>query len=178
MRLEFPRVQPFDLPALVALAEHTFRTAWEDTNDPVEFERYCRENFTEDNFRDELAAPESEFYFARNGDRDLGYLKINLNTGDEGLDGAPALQIERIYVLSGFQGQGIGERLLALAEERARESRAAWLWLSVWQEAPRSIHFYRRNGFEIFGTHTFWLGQDPQMDWLMKRPVLIQQTSL
>jgi ribosomal protein S18 acetylase RimI-like enzyme len=160
-----------DLPALLALAERTFREAWADDNDPENFERYCREAFNPARLAAEFADPRSEFYLVLRAELPVAYLKLNLHTAREGLDGDDHLQIERIYVLAEYQGQRLGGRLLELALERAAAVGAPWLWLSVWQEAPRSIRFYQRNGFEIFGTGVFQLGDDPQTDWLMKRRV-------
>lgn len=173
-----------DLPALRDLAERTFRDAWQHMNEPEPFEAYCREHFTVEKLAEELAAPEAEFYFAELDREPMAYLKLNLNRlpntdSSDGLQSSdewpgPALQLERIYVLQNVQGQRIGERLLAFTENRARDTGAAWVWLSVWQKSPRSIGFYEKSGFEIFGIETFWVGDDPQPDWLMRKRVLPQ----
>jgi len=173
-----------DLGTLRELAEHTFRDAWQHMNEPEPFEAYCREHFTVEKLAKELAAPGSEFYFAELEGEPVAYLKLNLNrlpTANSPDDfqpsdewPGPALQLERIYVLQNVQGQRIGERLLAFTENRARDTGAAWVWLSVWQKSPRSVGFYEKNGYEIFGIETFWVGDDPQPDWLMRKRVVHQ----
>ena len=169
------KVNLSDLEILRALAESTFREAWQDNeyNDPEDFETYCREKFSPEGIKAEFDHPDAEFYFTFAGDEPIAYLKLNLRTmPSHDWDGSPALQLERIYVSGQFQGQRIGEQLLAFTEKRAREAGAAWIWLSVWQKSPRSIAFYEKNGFSIFGVETFWLGADPQSDWLMRAKVL------
>jgi ribosomal protein S18 acetylase RimI-like enzyme len=169
--MQTTRILPDDLPVLRDFAEQTFRRAWQGMTDPAEFEAYCTYAFTPEKLGAELADPQSEFYFVREGDTPVAYLKINLDQTPEELSPDPAVQIERIYVRHDYQGRRIGERLLGLADERARATGARWLWLSVWQEAPRSVEFYRRNGFEVCGVTTFWDGFAPSEDWIMKRAV-------
>ncbi|HRI62513.1 MAG TPA: GNAT family N-acetyltransferase [Saprospiraceae bacterium] len=155
------------------LAETTFRDAWQDQNAPEEFEAYCREHFTLEKLGVDLSTPGTEFYFAWIGEQPAAYLKLNFNRAPNapGDFAGEAVQLERIYVLQDFQSQRIGERLLRFSEERTRQVGATWLWLSVWQKSPRSIRFYEKNGFEIFGVETFWVGNDPQPDWLMRKKV-------
>jgi len=174
------KVQPADAETLRTLAERTFRDAWQDENEPEAFEAYCRENFSLENVKAELDAPGSEFYFVMINDEPIAYLKLNIDRhpkppGDFESPGGyaeysgPALQLERIYVIQNIQSQGLGAALLGFTEARARETCATWIWLSVWQKSPRTIAFYERHGFEIFGVETFWVGDDPQPDWLMRK---------
>ncbi|MCW5921972.1 MAG: GNAT family N-acetyltransferase [Saprospiraceae bacterium] len=173
------KVQPADAETLRTLAERTFRDAWQTQNDPVAFEAYCSENFSLENMRAELAASSSEFYFAMKNGEPIAYLKLNIDKSPPA-DDAPqpsgqffgkALQLERIYVRQDVQSQGLGAELLQFVEQRARETSATWVWLSVWQKSPRTIQFYERHGYTIFGIETFWVGDDPQPDWLMRKPL-------
>jgi hypothetical protein len=158
-----------DLPVLRDFAEFTFRAAWQHMNEPVYFEQYCREKFDPAALRAEWEQPESRFFLVFRQNAPIAYLKLNYGAQpEEPLDG-PALQLERLYVHPEHTGGGIGAELLDFVENEARQSGAGWLWLSVWQESPRSVAFYEKNGFEIFGVETFWVGDDPQPDWLMKR---------
>lgn len=181
------RVSREEVATLCALAERTFRDAWQDQNEQDAFEQYCREKFSSVNMSAELAAPGTEFYFARMNDKPVAYLKLNIDrlpdppedltdaAGDSkspaALSGS-ALQLERIYVLQTIQSQGLGAELLRFTEQRARETGATWIWLSVWQKSPRTIKFYERNGFSIFGVETFWVGNDAQPDWLMRKSLI------
>ncbi|MCB0575174.1 MAG: GNAT family N-acetyltransferase [Saprospiraceae bacterium] len=159
-----------DLETLRALAERTFRDAWQDDNTPENFETYCSRKFSAERFREEYEQPGSEFYLGTVDEKPVAYIKLNLHTSPaEFPDISPAIQLERIYVLQGFQAHQFGARLLEFSEDRAVKTGAQWLWLGVWQKAPRAIGFYEKNGFEIFGVETFWLGDDPQTDWLMKK---------
>lgn len=173
------KVQPADAETLRDLAERTFRDAWQADNEPEAFEAYCREHFSLENVRAELAATGTEFYLGEINGEPVAYLKLNIDRkphslGDSEAPGeytGPALQLERIYVLQNIQSQGLGAELLRFTEQRACATGATWIWLSVWQKSPRTIKFYERHGFSIFGIETFWVGDDPQPDWLMRKLV-------
>ncbi|MFN0016209.1 MAG: GNAT family N-acetyltransferase [Saprospiraceae bacterium] len=173
--MNIKRITSTDLPALRDLAERTFRDAWQHMNEPEPFEAYCQEHFTLEKLAAELIAPDSEFYFAVLNGQPVAYLKLNFNRqphpdAPNDWTGIP-LQLERIYVRQDTQGQRIGERLLDFTEARARVNGGTWVWLSAWQKAPRTIRFYEKNGYEIFGVETFWVGDDPQPDWLMRKRI-------
>ncbi|GJH39565.1 hypothetical protein RCZ04_01150 [Capnocytophaga sp. HP1101] len=79
------------------------------------------------------------------------------------------MEIERIYVLKSFHGSGVGQELYQKAITVAREQAVQYVWLGVWEQNPRAIRFYEKNGFVPFDKHVFVLGNDPQTDILMKK---------
>ena len=50
----------------------------------------------------------------------------------------------------------------------AKDKKSDYVWLGVWEENPRAISFYKKNGFEEFDKHIFKLGNDEQTDIMMK----------
>jgi len=70
--------------------------------------------------------------------------------------------------LKDFHGQGVGQLLHNKAVEIAKLKKVDYVWLGVWEENPRAINFYKKNGFVEFDKHIFTLGQDKQTDILMK----------
>jgi ribosomal protein S18 acetylase RimI-like enzyme len=45
------------------------------------------------------------------------------------------------------------------------------MWLGVWEKNFRAQKFYEKWGFEKFSEHVFLMGDDPQIDWLLKKPL-------
>jgi ribosomal protein S18 acetylase RimI-like enzyme len=43
-----------------------------------------------------------------------------------------------------------------------------FVWLGVWEHNTAAIKFYQRHGFTKFGEHPYYVGNDKQMDWLMR----------
>lgn len=79
------------------------------------------------------------------------------------------MEIARIYALQSYIGKGVGSALMKKCIDQACELNKEIIWLGVWEKNQKAIHFYRKWGFEKFGTHIFILGDDPQTDWLMKK---------
>jgi diamine N-acetyltransferase len=116
----------------------------------------------------ELTNKNSEFYFAEFEGQVIGYLKLNFGPSQTELKDEGALEIERIYVLKEFQGKKIGQLLYEKSIEIAKQQGVDYVWLGVWEENPRAINFYKKNGFMEFDKHTFKLGNDEQTDIMMK----------
>lgn len=50
----------------------------------------------------------------------------------------------------------------------ALERNVDFVWLGGWDQNPRAISFYKKNGFNEFNKHIFKLGDDEQTDIMMK----------
>lgn len=129
---------------------------------------YLKKGFSTEKLKTELTDKNAEFYFAELDDKVIGYLKVNFGQSQTEIKDKNALEIERIYVLKEFHGKKIGEILYDKAIELAKEKNVEYIWLGVWEENPRAIRFYEKNGFVAFGKHIFKLGNDEQTDIMMK----------
>lgn len=163
------RVSIQELNQLRQLSISTFTDTFSKDNNPVQMEAYLKKAFNEDQLKRELETPDSYFYFLKENDRTLGYLKLNTKKAqsDQVLDNA--LEIERIYVTSEAQGKGLGKLLLQFALEQAKTKGLICTWLGVWEKNEKAIAFYKHHGFEVFADHPFKLGGEDQRDLLMKR---------
>ncbi len=81
------------------------------------------------------------------------------------------LAVNSLYVLPGAQGEGIGSRLLAEAEARAREEHLHALRLGVMKQNASSVAWYRRAGFRFDCEEPFQMGETSIMHLLGSRPV-------
>lgn len=170
--LDIRRVDSSELGLLLEFAERTFRVAFQQLNDPRAFELYCSTVFTPEHFQAQFDNPLAQFWFVFSDNRLAAYFKLNLDVAPAGMDAPRGTQVERLYVDAAFQGQRIGEQMLHHTEEQARGRKEEWVWLSTWKKVPAAIRFYQRCGYEIFGEEVFWVGDDPQMDWLMRKRVM------
>ncbi|HEX2534037.1 MAG TPA: GNAT family N-acetyltransferase [Chitinophagaceae bacterium] len=134
-------------------------------------QKYMDEGFSTDKLRAELADPGSAFYFAVLEEQVIGYLKLNTGAAQTELKDDRALEIERIYVLQKYQGQKVGQLLYQKAVEVARQRQAGYIWLGVWDQNGKAIRFYEKQGFVPFDQHVFKLGDDEQIDIMMKLPL-------
>ncbi|MBS1531076.1 MAG: GNAT family N-acetyltransferase [Bacteroidetes bacterium] len=154
---------------LLSLSRKTFYDAFEHVNNPEDFEAYTSKAFTRDKLLSEIENPGSEFYFAIVDDKAVGYIKLNYRDAQTEFKEPDAVEIERIYVLADQQGKKIGNQLLDFAIERALEQKLRYIWLGVWEHNHNAMRFYQRNGFRVFSSHHFMVGNDRQTDILVKK---------
>jgi len=159
-----------DLEIIQSLGRQTFSETFAESNSEEAMKIYLEESFSTEKVKSELNNPDSHFFIAWEEDYPVGYLKLNSGAAQTELqDDDTSLEIERIYVKKSHHGQKVGQLLYDQALESAQSLGKNYLWLGVWEKNLRALNFYRKNGFEEFGTHTFTLGDDDQTDLMMKK---------
>jgi ribosomal protein S18 acetylase RimI-like enzyme len=153
---------------LQKISKHTFYETFAAQNEEENMQQYLAEGFSKDKLTLELQNIDTEFYFASIDEQVVGYLKINFGQAQTELQGEKSLEIERIYVTKEYHGKNVGQLLYDKAIEVAKNKQMNFVWLGVWEENPRAINFYKKNGFVAFDKHTFKLGNDAQTDIMMK----------
>ena len=167
-KIEITKIDLKEIEQLKIISKQTFFETFAEGNSEENMKKYLEESFTTELLKTELTNPNSEFYFARTENNIIGYLKINFGQAQSELKDKSTIEIERIYVLKEFQGKQIGQVLFNKAFEIAKQINADYLWLGVWEENPRAINFYKKNGLVEFDKHVFKLGDDEQTDIMMK----------
>lgn len=171
MVLDFLPCTRADVPVLAQLGRQTFSEAFQHQNNAVDFQNYLNKAFSTEQVAQEMATAGSTFYLAYKRGVRCGYFKVNCNGAQTDLKSADSMELERIYVLASFQGQGIGTEILTHVMGLAREDKKRVLWLGVWERNPKAIALYQRMGFKKFGEHPYFIGNDKQTDWLMRKEI-------
>ena len=167
-KIEVIKITKDEILDLQKIGRQTFYETFSESNTEENMKKYLAEGFSIDKLRDELNNENAEFYFAKLDNEVVGYLKLNLGQSQTELKNDNSLEIERIYVLKEFHGKKVGQILYDKAIEITKQKRVNYVWLGVWEENPRAINFYKKNGFKEFDKHIFKLGIDEQTDIMMK----------
>ena len=167
-KIKIHKATIFDVEDLQTIGKQTFYETFAESNTTENMQKYLDEGFSDAQLSTELTNPFSEFYLAKLDYKTIGYLKINTGTSQTELKDNIALEIERIYVLKVFHGKDVGQLLCDKALQIAKQKKVHYIWLGVWEENPRAIKFYKKNGFLEFDKHIFKLGDDEQTDIMMK----------
>ncbi len=162
------KVHSKDIFELQKIGKETFLETFGSDNLKSDMDVYLNSSFNINQLNSELKNPESRFYFAEFNNTVIGYLKVNIGAAQSENMAHDFFEIERIYVISNYQGKKVGRLLFDKALELAKEQCAKHIWLGVWEENPKAIKFYKKNGFVVFGSHKFILGMDEQTDVMMK----------
>ena len=168
MKIHIRPVQEEELEQLHQIAVDTFSQAFSSDNSLENLSLYLEEKLSIERISAAFFTPGVKFFFAESDEVKLGYLRLNSGDAQTEHELENALEIERIYLLSPYYGQGIGQKILDFAIEYAHEEGVHWVWLGVWEHNHGAKKFYERNGFTAFSKHIFMLGNDEQMDVLMK----------
>jgi diamine N-acetyltransferase len=158
-----------DLLILQEISIETFYDTFKDQNSPENMKAYLEKAFNAHQLEKELSKHFSQFFFVYLSDELAGYLKININDAQSEEMGEESLEIERIYIKRDFQKHGIGKYLLNHAMEMAREHNKMKIWLGVWEKNENAITFYKKMGFVQTGAHSFYMGDEEQMDFIMTK---------
>ena len=157
-----------DIETLKEIGKLTFAETFSSENSEENMKEYLENGFSTEKLTAELTDQNAEFYFAELDGKTIGYLKVNVGQSQTEIKEKNTLEIERIYVLKEFHGKKVGQILYDKAIELAKEKNVEYVWLGVWEQNPRAIRFYEKNGFVAFDKHVFKLGNDEQTDIMMK----------
>jgi len=161
-----------DVDQLQEIARRTFSETFSSVNTEENMAKYLDEGFSKAKLAAELNNEGSEFYFAISDNHVIGYLKLNIGQAQTELQDHNALEIERIYVLQAYHGKKVGQMLYEKAIQVAEQQSVHYVWLGVWEENPRAVRFYTKNGFVEFDKHIFKLGDDEQTDIMMRKELI------
>jgi diamine N-acetyltransferase len=158
-----------DLETLQNIAQSTFFETFSAVNTAENMQHYLNTELSAEKLAASISDQSVLFYLAQDENKTIGYLKLNTGQSQNELKDKNSVEIERIYVAKAYHGHQVGHILLEKAIEIATQREADFVWLGVWEENPRAIAFYKKNGFIEFDQHKFILGDDVQTDIMMKR---------
>ncbi|MDW7614833.1 GNAT family N-acetyltransferase [Peribacillus simplex] len=161
-----------DSRKLQEISYETFNETFKHQNTPENMNAYLERAFNFKQLEKELSNISSQFFFVYFNNEVAGYLKINTNDAQSEEMGDESLEIERIYIKDKFQKLGIGKCLQNKAMEIAMEHNKKKIWLGVWEKNENAIAFYKKLGFVQTGAHSFYMGDEEQMDFIMTKTLL------
>jgi len=169
--IQFRLARDADALELSALAERTFRDAFEAVNTAADMQAHCAATYSEAIQRAEIHQQGLETWVADAGGRLVAYAQLRLDALSPMIRCDRAIEIQRFYVGASHHGGGLAHAFMEHVLARAEAAGFTTIWLGVWERNPRAIAFYRKWGFEAVGEHTFKVGNDPQRDLVMSRTV-------
>ncbi|MBD0384392.1 GNAT family N-acetyltransferase [Paenibacillus sedimenti] len=161
-----------DSRKLQEISYETFNETFKDQNSPENMNAYLERAFNLKQLEKELSNNFSQFFFVYFNNEVTGYLKVNTNDAQSEKMGDESLEIERIYIKNKFQKHGLGKYLLNKAMEIAMERDKKKIWLGVWEKNENAIAFYKKMGFVQTGAHSFYMGDEEQIDVIMTKTLL------
>jgi len=169
--------EPGEAPQLASFAAMLFRQAYEVTHPEPTLSEYLASSFAIPSMARTLEDPESTvLLIVANGGSWIGYAELHQGAPTvpttvltRALPGAAPMEIVRFYVDQAWHGHGVAQALMRACEERVRMSACDALWLQAWQQAAQALRFYKKEGFDVYGTAVFTFGERADGDFILAR---------
>ena len=161
-----------------------FRQAYEPTHPEPTLSGYLAESFAISRVARTLEDPASTTLVVVSVDGSwIGYAELHVGRPTtpttvltNALPGAAPMEVVRFYVDRAWHGHGVAQALMNACVERARLNACDALWLQAWQQAAQALRFYRKAGFDVYGTAVFTFGGRDDGDFVLAREVIPQPT--
>ncbi len=157
------------MPELREVAISSYHDAFASFNTPENMEAYFSGSYNLTTLNREFTEPDSKLFLACQDEKMVGFSRLRESNEVADLLGMNGVELQRLYVLTEVQGKSVGKLLMEASLHYAKEKRYDWLWLGVWERNFKAQNFYSKWGFEKFSEHVFWMGDDAQTDWLLKK---------
>lgn len=168
---DIKKIDSTDLKQLQTISIRTFTDTFGKDNTEEDLNNYLESAYADQVLTDEINNSDSEFYFIYLDARVAGYLKLNVDSAQTETFAKNGLEIERIYIDPDFKRNGLGKKLYELAVKRAVEQSKDSIWLGVWEHNLAAMEFYKKMGFKKVGQHSFFMGEDEQIDFIMQKKI-------
>lgn len=110
-----------------------------------------------------------QFWIAECEGRFIGYCKGGKLSLPVDPGSRRAFELKQMYVAKEHHGRGPAHDLMQSFLDWAHENQADDLYISCWSENARGLAFYKKYGFEIISSYTFWVGNQGDDERILKR---------
>jgi ribosomal protein S18 acetylase RimI-like enzyme len=153
------KISPTQAKVLSELCKETFVIPHGHSAPKKEIERYLKNNFSEEQLKQELRCSDNEYHFIHYQNKIAGFSKILFNSQNENINAKNITQLSRLYLLEEFYNFGLGKALFDFNISLAQKNNQAGIWLAVWVENKRAISFYKKMGFKKIGTYNYKISE-------------------
>jgi len=172
MTLDIVRAQPSDAATVALLGRITFAETFGRMFDGYrdDLRTYLDKTFDARKIWCSLGKPDNSYWLAYRNKLPVGYAKLKYPSAPPREPHGDAAQLQKIYVLREFLGDGIGRALVAPLLEAASHL-SPFIWLDVLWQNERANGFYTTFGFATIGDDTYTIGAQRFLFRRMARPL-------
>ena len=166
--LQIRRVSTDDIPLIRSLADVVFRDTYRDILSPDQMAYMMDWMYSEESLQRQMLSDGHICFIAAADGDPCGYVSVQPLGLQE--DGSYLFDLQKIYVLPGFQGLQIGRRLFEHICQFVRNAANGWpcrIELHV-NRYNKAVDFYKHLGLEILRVGDFPIGHGYYMnDYIM-----------
>lgn len=170
--LRVRRAQIEDRDLLVWLGRKTFFDTFHQSCSEQDMNLFLDSMHHPEKIAAELADPNSHFYLLEEDQNVIGYSRLWRDAAPLPIvQGKNPIELGRFYLLQSAIGSGAASHLMRATLEMARLLAHDTIYLGVWEHNHRAQRFYTKWGFSKIGEHIFPVGNDPQLDHWLEKPL-------
>jgi diamine N-acetyltransferase len=141
-----------DLLTIQSLLLETWLDAYGSFIPQADLAGYLHTQYSQAKLEALFADPDVTGLVAEVGGVVVGYAKLYHARSEQ------RFYVHQLYIRPAQQGHGLGHRLMACAEGRARELGADRIWLGVMVKNAQAVAWYKKMGFTVTETAPFVMG--------------------
>lgn len=160
---------PSDVQPLADLGHESFCAAFQHLYRPDDLDGFLKQAYAPEVVAREIADPQYVHSLADDGNRLLGYCKMQQPSGYTGeSDARNPIALNQLYTQPDLVGRGVGAALMEWAIDEARDRGCDAIQLSVWSGNFGAQRFYERYGFRKIADIEFWVGSQCDEEFLFE----------
>jgi ribosomal protein S18 acetylase RimI-like enzyme len=142
-----------DLPAVQHITWETWVATYASFIPIEDLRAYYDEQYSIEALKKLMEPPTFRGFLAVEEGVPAGYAKTKYDEEEK------RCYLSSLYILPGYQGRGIGGRLLAVGEAFARTFGVTEIWLGVMVQNTSALAWYRKLGFQFVEEAPFTMGK-------------------
>jgi diamine N-acetyltransferase len=146
-----------DFQSIVNIGRISVTEAHRDSTTAENLKDYIDRNYSDDAIKEELTDSNNIYHIVNYNGKPVGFSKIIFNATHPDIVPENVTKLDRIYVLKEFHNLKLGLQLLQFNNRLAENNNQSGIWLYTWVGNTRAINFYIKTGFEIIGSHKFYV---------------------
>ena len=154
----------YDINIIGWLAHQVWPVAYKDILNEAQLEYMLQLIYSPDSLKEQMQL-KHQFLIAELNEEPIGFASYS-SLADPGV-----FKLQKLYVLPGLHGKGLGKALLDFVTDEVRSLGAKTLRLNM-NRHNKAKAFYERNGFIIVGEEDVDIGNNYYMnDYVMEKPL-------
>lgn len=165
-----------DAETISCIGRRSFRNAFRNVFNFCNLDEYLENVYDPAVIRRSFERQNNIYFLAEINDRPVGFAHVKIFSLNDEIESGSQMQLEKIYVLPGYQRKGVGTSLLKKVIDLACKIGPEYLWLDVYAGNEQAILFYEKNGFTKGSEYYRGFGSQRFEFYMLMLPVQVNET--
>jgi ribosomal protein S18 acetylase RimI-like enzyme len=152
MHLKILQADVSHTAAIATIGKKSFRDAFEHLFKlKEELFEYLEHTYDPVKLAQSIRKENNVYLLAFTSGQPVGFAKLKKHSLNDQIEPGAQMELQKIYILPGRQGYGVGTSLLKEVRKIAREIHPDYIWLDTYVNNGSAIRLYEKNGYKKMG---------------------------